>query len=88
MNGYYRADAVNVEGTLFESLPTAVSYITDNYREWCGLGNFTDTTLVSVEVGVDGAVWVKYTLDEDDYADDPERVEPYYYTSLDIITAV
>lgn len=86
MTNYYRADAVKIENSYFESLETAIAYITNNYAEWC-LVNFMDTTLVSVEYD-DGAVWVEYTLDDEDFADDNKRREPFYVNGFDLITAV
>lgn len=86
MTNYYRADAVKIEDTYFESLDTAIAYITNNYAQWC-LVDFTDTTLVGVEYD-DGAVWVEYTLDDEDFADDNKRREPFYIERLEIVTAV
>ena len=86
MTNYYRADAVTVNDVLFESLPTALAYITDNYAEWCGIRH-ADTTLASVEYE-NSTVWVKYTHDDVDDADYNISEEPFDVKYLEIITTV
>ena len=86
MTNYYQAQAVTVNGVLFDTLSTALAYITENYAEWCGRG-FTETTLVSVEHDSnDSTVWVKYTHDDEDYANLGE--EQFDIKYLEIITTV
>lgn len=86
MTNFYRADAVKVEDSYFDSLDTAIAYITSNYAAWC-LVDFMDTTLVGVEYD-DGAVWVEYTLDDEDFADDNKRREPFTVERLEMVTTV
>lgn len=64
----YNSEMISVGKSFFDTVDTAIEYITANYDKWCGV-NFMSTTLVSVERGDDGNVWVKYTQDDLDLAD-------------------
>lgn len=80
----YNSEMVSVNGEFFDTMHTAIEYITSNYADWCGV-RFLDTTLVSVEMGEDGNVWVKYTHDDMDYADNNLCEEPYEIKYHDIV---
>lgn len=86
MTTFYNADIVSVDDQLFETMDCAIQYITHNYKEWCMITHF-DTTLVSVEYE-DGSVIVKYTMDDEDNADDPLFTEFFDVKYKDMMTIV
>ena len=86
MTTFYDKDIVSVDKQLFQSTSCAIEYITENYRDWCQIGRYTETTLVSVEHH-DGNIVVRYTLDEEDFVEDPER-EEYFDIRHTIMTTV
>jgi hypothetical protein len=90
MNTYYANDCVEIDDTLFESMPVALGYIAENFREWCSLYSHEDAELVSVTIQDNAMViWVEYRLvdfDPEDYAEgfDGVRQESFDYTYREI----
>jgi hypothetical protein len=83
----YNSEIVSVNGEFFDKTATAIEYITNNYADWCGV-RFMDTTLVSVEHGDDGNIWVKYTRDDMDYDDNNLSEEPYEIKYHDFVVTL
>ena len=48
MKNLYNADIIKVDGMLFDTIETALTLITRDWREWTGVGSDDDYSLIEV----------------------------------------
>lgn len=87
MATYRYSEMVSVNDVYFENMDCALGFIAQEYAEWC-MVKFMDTTLVSVTFERDGNVWVSYTMNDDDFADDPLREESFSVRYHELVVTV
>lgn len=76
--------AVDIDGIVFDSIQTAISYITENYKNYVPYSDYAE--LIAVEDdNANNSIDITFRL-EDDEDDEEGRIETIAYKFVTIIT--
>jgi len=83
MSEFYNQDVVKVDGRLFDSIETALKVIERDWRDWVGIGNDDDYSLIEVLQDDSGDITVRY-FEIDYYDDNGDAITRPTYEQFDV----